>query len=91
MSDGRDVVDRPPGPPLDEAKLPPWLRQFSLFLDVRQLGDELLAECLFCDLALAVPPDFTPSDNPETILNLARHGIQHAAAGQVRPGEEGGR
>jgi len=76
-----EEIDRPSGPPLAADQLPEWLRQFDLFLDVRRFENgELLAECLFCELALVVPTYFAPHANISTILNLAQHGVQHAVA-----------
>lgn len=64
---------------------PVWLPQFKDFLRVNRLpaSGELLLRCRVCDLALAVPPDFDPAKNPQTILNLARHGLEHAVNGEL--------
>lgn len=84
--DGRGVIDEhqiSAEVALDDQ--PDWLRQFSGFVRVNRITTPgpLLVRCRACDLALLVPSAFVPSDNPQTILNLARHGMEHAAAGEL--------
>ena len=73
------------GPAVERGHWPPWAQQFSGFLRVYRLVDEpgYLVRCRACDLALIVPPRFNPTVNWRTIMQLATHGMEHAAAGEL--------
>lgn len=79
------------GPEVWPDDQPAWLSQFAAFLRVHRLqgpgraSGDLLLRCRSCDLALGVPADFDPGANWQTLLELARHGLQHAADGDLTP------
>jgi hypothetical protein len=70
---------------------PRWLADYAGFLLVNVLGDgtgEWLLRCRACDLALAIDPDRAcrlplDGDLAQTILQLGRHGLQHAIDGDL--------
>jgi hypothetical protein len=86
MTEPEDIWEADIGPEVPYELVPDWLAQMMGGFEVRQLRrhpTEWLIRCLACDLALAMRKDFDWRKYPETVMRLASHGLEHAAAGEL--------
>jgi hypothetical protein len=86
-----DVWDDQIGAPVPETEYPAWLREMAGWLRINHLEDgsgEWLLRCRACDLALGIDPRVARRlpigpGLAQSILQLGRHGIQHAIDGEL--------